>query len=96
MTEPHDHDGLSRSNRAQPFRAVYVPAMPPLRHSEALGRWIARLRRRRAMRRLLGVSDHLLQDIGLDRERVRRAMDDTRADESITGRGDAGEESPRG
>lgn len=96
MTDPHDRGGPSRSNQGQPSPDVYMPAMPPLRHTEALGRWIARLRRQRALRQLLGVSDHLLQDIGLDRERVRRAMDGAPANGSTNRRGNACHDSPRG
>lgn len=76
MTTHHEDCARRAGAHARtPFPDVYMPAMPPLRHIEALSRWIDTLQRRRALRQLLKINDRLLQDLGLSRERVRQAID---------------------
>ncbi len=50
-----------------------MPAMPPLGLMAAVDRWIEARRRRRALRQLLALDDHLLCDLGLTREHLSEA-----------------------
>jgi uncharacterized protein YjiS (DUF1127 family) len=74
MTDQHNRNSPTCSHRELPVPDIYMPAMPPLRQTEAVSRWVGGLRRRRALRQLLRMDERLLQDVGLSRERVRQAM----------------------
>jgi uncharacterized protein YjiS (DUF1127 family) len=72
------HQAPQRQHHGPPTQAelerIYMPAMPPLDLFAAIGRWIGRWRRRRSLRRLLDLDDHLLQDLGYTRTELIRAV----------------------
>lgn len=65
----------SKPHRAQvPTPYFYMPAMPPLGLIDVCEKWLARRRRRRQFRRLLTLSDAMLQDLGYERKTLERAL----------------------
>ena len=54
---------------------LYMPAMPPMGLSRAIGQWLRNRRRNRGAEALSRLNGHLLDDIGVSRSESRRVSE---------------------
>mgnify|MGYP006274330583 FL=1 len=54
---------------------LYMPAMPPMGLSRAIGHWLCNRRRNRAAESLSRLNGHLLDDIGVSRREAGRVSE---------------------
>ena len=64
---------VGQTNR--PDTELYMPAMPPMGLSRAIGQWLRGRRRNRATESLSRLDRHLLDDIGVSRREARRVSE---------------------